>query len=469
MKPATLLCLIVLGTFSVFEAQAQQTPRVQPFNIAEDEGVFLIITDIHFDPFANPDLVPMLDEAPVENWLEILSKDRGTTFADYGSDTNFPLMMSALQAAATRGPSYDYVIYAGDYLAHNFAESYAQHAGPNAQGHDTFAVKTISFVNMMMRQTLGNVPIYGAFGNNDSLSGDYRIHPLSPLLDDVADQWNYLTNQPERLNDFTVGGFYKVAHPTIQDHDIIILNNVFWSTRYPLNPDANQGDPGAAQMDWLEWQLYDTQVRGRTAEIVMHIPPGIDAFSVLRSAQACENSAVSFWKDAYTQQFLEMAKTYSTTITSSIAGHAHHSDFRVISDDDGSPYFATRIVPSVSPIFGNNPAFSYVLYDKEYAKPNDYATLSLTNLEDVRGGETPNWELEYVFSTSYQQADLSPASIAAVAEEISTSEAAREDFIKYYSGGTAADNPITDSNWQTFSCAQTNITRADYIACLCQN
>lgn len=469
MKPAQLLCLTVLGAFSVLEARAQQNPRIEPFNISEGESVFLIITDIHFDPFANPDLVPMLDEAPVENWLEILSKDRGATLADYGSDTNFPLMMSTLQAAATRGPSYDYVIYAGDYLAHRFAESYAQHAGPNAQGHDTFAVKTISFVNMMLRQTLGNVPIYGTFGNNDSLSGDYRIHPLSALFGDVADQWNYLTSQPERLNDFTVGGFYKVAHPTIEDHDIIILNNTFWSARYPQNPDANQSDPGMAQLDWLEWQLYDTHTRGKTAELIMHIPPGIDAFNVLQSSQACENSAVSFWKDAYTQQFLEITQIYSTTITSSIAGHAHHSDFRVISDDDGSPYLATQIVPSVSPIFGNNPSFSYVLYDKEYAKPNDYATLVLSNLEDARGGETPRWELEYVFSRSYHQNDISPASIASVTQEIRTSETARKIFIRYYAGGAAAGNPITNSNWQTFSCAQTNITRADYIACLCQN
>ena len=44
-----------------------------PFTPGADQGVFLHVSDIHFDPFVDPALVPRLIVAPVEDWAGILA------------------------------------------------------------------------------------------------------------------------------------------------------------------------------------------------------------------------------------------------------------------------------------------------------------------------------------------------------------------------------------------------------------
>src|SRR5262249_14433439 len=42
-----------------------------PFTAGAGQGVFLHVSDIHFDPFADPALVPRLIAAPVDEWQAI--------------------------------------------------------------------------------------------------------------------------------------------------------------------------------------------------------------------------------------------------------------------------------------------------------------------------------------------------------------------------------------------------------------
>jgi sphingomyelin phosphodiesterase acid-like 3 len=79
-----------------------------PFAAGADQGLFLHVSDIHFDPFSDPAIVPRLIAVPVERWQGIFQSSTKTGFAQYGSDANYPLLVSMLSAA--KGQPYDYVL-----------------------------------------------------------------------------------------------------------------------------------------------------------------------------------------------------------------------------------------------------------------------------------------------------------------------------------------------------------------------
>src|SRR5260370_16340191 len=73
-------------------------------------------------------------------------------------------------------------------------------------------------------------------------------------------------------------------------------------------------------------------------------------------------------------------------------------DFRVLSTSGSKPPVGFRITPAISPIFGNNPAFSVINYSVSTGAVSDIATYYL---DLMKGGDNPQWALEYRFSTAY--------------------------------------------------------------------
>ena len=76
--------------------------------------------------FANdPRLIEELISQPVEKWQSIFeSVSANQTVSPGGTDTNYPLLTSALDAAEKSDVKYDYALITGDFLAHNFPEKY---------------------------------------------------------------------------------------------------------------------------------------------------------------------------------------------------------------------------------------------------------------------------------------------------------------------------------------------------------
>src|SRR6266498_3979012 len=89
---------------------------------------FLSISDIHFNPFADPAIVAKLEAADVSQWDAILASSTVTTFSTYGSDLNDPLLRSAVAEMQKQLPSPAFVLISGDFLAHDFDKSYQQYA-----------------------------------------------------------------------------------------------------------------------------------------------------------------------------------------------------------------------------------------------------------------------------------------------------------------------------------------------------
>src|ERR1700679_1998811 len=56
--------------------------------VSESQGTFLMMSDLHFDPFADPKLVPALIQRPVEDWEGVLNSSSSQAFAPYGKDSN---------------------------------------------------------------------------------------------------------------------------------------------------------------------------------------------------------------------------------------------------------------------------------------------------------------------------------------------------------------------------------------------
>ncbi len=121
----SLLCL--LAAILVPLASAAQAPPATP------SGQFLHLSDIHFDPFAEPALVSQLSAAPVDQWEAILQGSAQNPETDNKQDSNYALIVSALKEAKTAG-NYDYIVYTGDYLSHRFMRNVSDYiSDPAAQ------------------------------------------------------------------------------------------------------------------------------------------------------------------------------------------------------------------------------------------------------------------------------------------------------------------------------------------------
>ena len=430
-----------------------------PFKASAQQGVFLHLSDIHFDPFIDAETTSKLAAAPVEQWQSIFEHAQDGSFSPRGHDTNYPLFASMLSAA--QGPPYDYVLNTGDNLAHGFRQKFDGAHG-TAGDYQSFVIKTLLFVDRMLKQSFPGAPLIYSLGNNDAVCGDYMLAPDGALLAQVGRDLPVIAGNGTALRDFTAGGFYIVPHPTVPRHDMIVLNSILWSAEYHDKCSAKGGDPGSAELDWLAWTLYREKLVGRTATLVMHIPPGIDAYS--SSRESCPQST-SFWQTDYTRRFRALIDAYPDVLRTGYAGHTHMDDFRVLSAASGKPLLALRISPAVSPVFGNNPAFTVLLYDRADATVKDFAGFSLTNLEQAGGAVPGKWALEYDFGKTYGAQDFTPARMAALAQNIRSEESVRHSFVQYY-GSDVQPSPI-ENNWRAFACAQTGLTPDAYAACRC--
>jgi len=291
------------------------------------------------------------------------------------------------------------------------------------------------------------------------------LAPSDGMLPAVAHDLPAVAAHRQALHDYQMGGYYVVPHPKVPKHDIVVLSDVFWSRSYRDACEQNGGDPGSAELAWLEWTLYQAKLAGRTVSLAMHIPPGIDSFGSSRN-NACPLRVRPFWQDAYARRFLALVARYKDQLRVAFAGHTHMDDFRVVADASGTPLLATRMTPAVTPLFGNNPAFTVVLYSRTDASVADYATFYLTNLAKVGSGVAPEWTLEYTFRDAYKAAaGYDAASLAALAKSIRADDAVRASFMRYYA--VEAHATVNASNLGAYVCAQTEITAEAFQGCAC--
>lgn len=430
-----------------------------------DTGTFLMLSDIHFDPFDDPKInVP--EGEPLKDWQGDFDHSKDTEISNYGKDTRYPLLKSAIDHAAAFAQrcnlTYDYVIVSGDYTYHGGAPSInaAGGAGSNSQQ----SLEIIEFVTQMIRHRFPKVPVFGALGNNDSDRGDYNT-PSKAFFSKVRRaliSGGHGVHSPKPFR-----GYYRVTMPGVSapGNELVILNTGLWSQR--SGSTCSQKDAGGEEVAWLGSTLAAIKSKhGETATLVMHIPPGIDVASTLQ-----KKTTVPLWSEPCQREFIDTVARYRGVVVDIYAAHIHRDDFRILSDRQHAPLCPIHIVTAISPIYRNNPAFEVGWYNKANGALIDYAAI---RLKLARGTppvsypvdeETP-WDIERRFAAGYHVHSYDLSDLELVASEIrSPDSAAARMYQERYASGAHAD-PGMSANWSLYSCGQTELTIPGFDNCV---
>lgn len=428
-------------------------------------GQFLVISDFHFDPFdgLTRQQFEALSATPLADWPKMLASQ---PVAAYGRDAPYSLLQSSLDDAVKRIPDPDFILCPGDFLAHSWQTKYDQLAARSRSddraAYREFTTRTMRFLADRVRQAYPSVPFLPVLGNDDSYCGDYMIASESPFLSMFAEVWGPLLHAAEDSGElaafdesFARGGNYQLRLPKLKNHRLLALNTVFFSTQYDNACGESTATPALDQLAWLEKTLGAAQQAGESVWLLMHIPPGIDSYSASRANGAARAS----WQPELTAQFLRLMQRFQSTVQIAIAGHTHMDDFRV-ARREAEPLLLTKIVPSISPIFRNNPGYQTFQHDRARGAIENYKTHFLPLAEKGPSG-APSWRAEYDYRETYKLPEVSGATIVALADQIAKGGPAQTAYARYYSvGGPAAPLAI-----KLLGCAIMNTVPGGFNAC----
>ncbi|MGA8940238.1 MAG: hypothetical protein WB439_13835 [Acidobacteriaceae bacterium] len=452
----------------------------------------LMLSDIHLDPFHDPAKFAQLRTTPVAGWAAILYAPASPTqTADFtqlqstcgarGIDTPPALLASSLHAEHLHLSHPLFVTLSGDLLAHQFDcrfHTLAPTATPT--DYSAFAAKTIAFIALQLHRTFPHSPIYFALGNNDSGCHDYREDPNSAFLqaDATAFAADAISpaNRAAILREFPQLGDDNLTLPApIQHTRLIILQDIFESKKYAACNGDSSDAPATQQIVWLRTQLTAARAAHEHVWIMAHIPPGIDAYSTFtkhRNVCAGKAPAMFLSSDALAQTIAD----FPDVIRLTLFAHTHMDEFRVFraAPDSPSPdaIIPGKLVPSITPVNGNNPAFTIAQVEPRTATLKDYTVYSADN----KTGIHTTWSKEYTYSATYHLPDLSGASLAKltnafVADKSSTTDASQSYQQYFYVGNPGISATLKAAAmqlvWPTYACAITNTDAASFRTCAC--
>ena len=290
--------------------------------------VWLAVSDIHLDPF-----------------------DRSDRPSDFGSDSNAALFRSALFQMKRAVPDPSVVLLPGDFLEHHFAQRVRESGA--ADTPDKAGLLTMQQISSAFGRAFPSAQFAIALGNNDAPCGDYWSMDGSAYLAHVARIWAPLVDRHNAAPDFAASfaryGHYSASSP-VSGLRLIVLNTVLLSEQYRGNCGSSYSD-AANELTWLK-RILRSSPSGAHNVIIMHIPPGFDAFAT----QFVKGFfAWPYLKAPYDRALAGILSASSNRIAYAIAGHAHRFDFRLAGN------VPIVVLGALSPVLDNNPAF-YALH-----------------------------------------------------------------------------------------------------------
>ena len=417
-------------------------------------GRWLLLSDIHFDPYADPLLVRDLAAAPAREWGSILARGAAVP-SRYGADTNYALLESTLAAMRRAEPDPPVVVVAGDFLAHEFPETFRTLSpGATERAYDAFVDGTIAFLALELGRSFPRAQFVVTVGNNDGYCGDYRSTPDSPFLAHMALAWGPLVDRngaaPDFARTFPAGGYYTATLPTRLPLKVVSVNSVLWSVLYDNACGVQGTDPGAAELVWLKTAAVPPP--GGNRWFLMHIPPTMDAYDSQRS-----RLPIGFLQDRPSAAFLDIAFGAARTTAALVAGHTHHPSFPVFVRGDAA--FPGIVLPSISPVQGNNPAF--VAADVDAAGTIVGASTYALYLSAA----TPAWNREYDVRSAYGIDTLDARSLQGLTARLDSDRVLRASFSAYYPSFSLYGG-IDPAAWPWYGCANDRLAAAAYMACV---
>lgn len=434
---------------------------------------FIAIADIHFNPFIGcdkyPNVCPILSElrvADIQSWDAIFQKYTDSIQTHYHQDTDYLLLQSTLTELRTlfhqERPTF--ILMLGDFLAHKFPEQYKKYAGEESiTGYQTFVKKTFQYLTYKLNQVASTTPIYPILGNNDSYNGNYKVDPQGSFLQDSADIFVTLiknkNNQQQFLHEFPNSGYYAIT--LAKNRRLIVLNSVLFSAMH--HTQAMQ-KAAMEQLSWLELQLSTANQQQQNVLLVLHIPPGVDAFltTKMRFDIIRDLWHPLFWQATYNERFLALLQHYSTTIAGVLPAHIHNDAFQLIASKTLKTFIPVSFVPAISPIYGNNPGLKVFNYNPW--------TLQLVNFKTYfypfSEKKSPRWQQEYDFNAVYQPR-CKQCSLMSGMLRLTKDNRLVDSYEKYYAVGRNAQPITTQHAWVPYYwCSIYNADWESYKACL---
>ncbi len=472
-----LLLLIATSAFLPF-ARAESVPKPQA------TIPIVMLSDLHFDPYRDPGKFEELRTAPVQRWRAILAAPRSTNQAvDFsalqtackarGEDSSWSLLADSLRAAHAQEPKPSFVTVSGDLLVHGF-DCRMRTLRPASTAEDVaqFAEKTVAFVALSLRATFPDVPVYLALGNNDSGCTDYEESPSSEFLKAAAQ--SFATDVPDAATqadirtEFSALGDYDVALPAPMQHArLIVLQDMFQSRYYADCAGKRDAQATKDQIDWLRARLTEARAGHEHVWVMAHIPPGVDVYTsfhryVLNPGAMCSvTKPVEFLG---TDAFVDTLTDFADVVTLGVFAHTHMDEMKLLHNDVGG-LIPAKLIPSISPINGNTPAFTVAQLNPFSATMMDYSVYA-------RGTESGLWSHEYTYSKIYGMPDYSAASVkqltrAIAADKTGDAEVSRKYEKWFFPGDAGLYGLALHQIWPAYACATTENGGASFQECMC--
>jgi len=292
----------------------------------------LIVSDIHFSPLYGASLTDTVLKRKLvhenfdewKTYFESFAPQMALNANLLGKDANFAVLQSALFNMKKRLPKPAFIVIAGDFIWHGATPA-----------DSALKKKTILFIARLFKENFPGALIIPAMGNNDTYGQDYDLQDPK-FLNDFANAW--APNLPASSGDsLKVHGYYSCEAGNME---FLVINSA------SVCAGKNYKQPAAEMLKWLRLKLANAN--GKNIWIVMHIPPGINAFN-----------KKNFWDVAYKDEFVDDIIKSSASVKLIIASHVHLNDFKVVYDHSRTPVpiALLRIVPSVCSNHMNYPSF----------------------------------------------------------------------------------------------------------------
>lgn len=387
-----LMFIWVIASNLIFcsQAFAENGDKVDQVNI-------LLLADIHFDPFIACNkripcpLIQKLRRARADQWPKLFAL-YDLEPAKYRFDTNYQLFSSALSESKKimdeKHPQF--VLALGDFLGHEYHEHYRRYSQDRSiRGYRSFVKKTFQFLTEELNQQFPKTDVYALIGNNDTYIRDYCSQPQGEFFRDIAGIWSKMIKNKNNSNamqqDFAPGGYYAVDVPGQPTLRLIMLNSVLFS----INSNEKVVDIAAKnELDWLQKQLQLAKLRKQKVIIAMHIPPSVDIYATVRIRLF---TLLELWRPKYAERFLSELRDFAPDIMAVFAAHLHSDWFQILTFNESDNEIPMAGVPSISPIFGNNPGIKIYTYSSQNLKLGDF--ISYYYPLDRR-----TWGVEYSFN-----------------------------------------------------------------------
>jgi sphingomyelin phosphodiesterase acid-like 3 len=492
-KKATFLLATLLALTPTLAPA--QTSLARPTTIPA-----LFLSDIHFNPYADPAKVAKLNAAPASDWPAILAAPPSSTqqqdFAALsqacpvrGIDTDYPLFQSSLKAIHANASTSRFVTISGDLLAHSFDCKY-DNLLPSATPSEyvAFSQKTIHYIISSLRASLPGVPIYAAMGNNDSGCTDYHLDAtqdpfltaVSPIVADALPTTLPKAERQAIAVEFTAGGYYNAPLAAIPHTRLIVLDDLFLSPKYAACSAQPAANPAATQLAWLAAQLTSARQHHERVWVMGHIPPGVDLYATGRKLfSLCAGGQPQMFLTS--DSLADVLARNSDIVRLALFGHTHFDELRLLTPEPAAlttdhlplpnvpPGVPLKLVSSISPINGNRPTFTLAKIDPTTATLVDYTVIEASNLTGLDNGIAATWSPEYTYSSAYRQPAFDAASlstlIAGFQSDPSGQTPASQSYLRNFFPGDLS--PILRLVWPQYTCGLNHTTASAFTTCAC--